>query len=80
MKTFTVRDLDRKPSTVLEAGEREGEVEIRTRNGRVFALIPKGRRRAVGPLPDFRARMKALGLKPLSVKQTRELDKLIAGE
>ena len=80
MKTFTVRDLDRHPGVVLDTCEREGEVEIRRRNGSTFAMVPKGRRGATRPLPDFRARMKAAGMKPLSEKQTRRLDKLIAGE
>src|SRR5437879_7837 len=41
-------------------------------------LVPKGRRVATQPLPDFRARMKAAAMKPLSKKATLRLDRLIA--
>ena len=80
MKTFTVRDLDRKPSAVLDASEKEGVVYIERRDGRRYALAPEGRRKSTRPLPDFRARMKAAGMKPLSAEATRLLDNFIAGE
>ena len=80
MKTFTVRDLDRQPGAVLDACEKEGAVLIRRRDGRAYKVSPHiatGKRIA---LPDFRARMKATGIKPASFKQAKQLDKMIAGE
>lgn len=35
--TYTLRDLNRRPAKVLSACDAEGEVEIRTRSGNVFA-------------------------------------------
>ena len=80
MKTFTVRDLDRKPGAVLDASEQEGAVRIRRRDGRTYTLQPEQPHGRIRSLPDFRARMKAAGMKPLSRTATRLLDKLIAGE
>lgn len=36
MKTFTVRELDRAPSRVLEACDRDGEARIRRRDGKTY--------------------------------------------
>ena len=80
MKAFTVRDMDRQPGAVLDASEREGAVCIERRDGRRYTLIPEGRRKSSRPLPDFRARMRAAGVKAWSGKATRLLDKLIAVE
>ena len=41
VKTFTVRDMDRKPATVLDACDREGVVRIQRRNGRRYTLRPE---------------------------------------
>jgi hypothetical protein len=80
MKTFTVRDLDRKPSAVLDASEKEGVVYIERRDGRRYTIVPEGRRKTSQQLPDFRARMKAAGIKPMSREAARLLDSFIAGE
>ena len=40
MKTFTVRDLDRSPSVVLDACDRDGEARIRRRDGKTYRLLP----------------------------------------
>jgi hypothetical protein len=79
MRTFTLRDMDRQPRELIKACEREGAIRIQLRDGRAYRLTPEseGTNR---PLPDFRARMKSAGIKRLSVKQTRRLFKMIAGE
>src|SRR6266498_4058827 len=43
-------------------------------------LVPKGPRVATRPLPGYRARMNAAGMKPRSKKATLRLDRLLAGE
>ena len=80
MKTFTVRDLDRKPGKVLDTCDREGPVRIRRRNGRSYTLQPDGGPEYITELPDFCARVAKIFPKPLTAKQTRLADKLIAGE
>ena len=34
MKIFTIRDLDREPSAVLDAADRDGAVRVKRRDGR----------------------------------------------
>lgn len=80
MRTFTLRDLDRQPGEILDACEREGAVRIKRRDGRAYTLTPAMNGRNGRSLPDFKARMKAAGMKKLSYRSTRLLDKLIAGE
>ena len=80
MRTFTLRDLDRQPGEILDACEREGAVRIKRRDGRTYTLTPAMNGRNGRSLPDFKARMKAAGMKKLSYRSTRLLDKLIAGE
>ena len=81
MKTFTVRDLDRTPSVVLDACDREGSARIRRRDGRVYQLT-----REVEPtqfitaLPDFAARRRKIFPKRLSAEQTRLVDQALRGE
>ena len=85
VRTFTVRDLDRKTREVLAACEREGEVKIRRRNGRTFTIKSDDR---VQPKMSFAAwlgeidrRRRALFPKPIMTsKQAREFDKLLASE
>jgi hypothetical protein len=38
MKTFTVRELDREPSRVLDTCDRQGAVRIRRRDGRTYTM------------------------------------------
>ncbi len=80
MKTFTVRELDRKPATVLDAADADGEVEIRRRNGRMYALQPKAACDRITSLPDFRARLKRIFPRQIPRKISIEVDRLIAGE
>ncbi len=80
MKTYTVRDLDREPSAVLDACDAEGAVLIRRRDGRTYSLRPEKapQRRAI--FPDFAARRKLMGMRRISKRDSDIVDKLIAGE
>lgn len=81
MRTFTVRDLDREPSAVLDRVDRDGAVLIKRRNGRTYSIRPEGELSAkITSLPDFAGRRKAIFNKPIPAAQTRRVDKLIAGE
>ena len=81
MKTFTVRDLDRAPSSVLAACDREGEVRIRCRDGRTYRLAPEAQaRRVISALPDFAARRSKLFPKRLTSRQARLVDQMLRGE
>jgi hypothetical protein len=81
MKTFTVRDLDREPSTVLDAADRDGAVRIKRRDGRTYSVRHEGVAAAkIATVPDFAGRRKSIFTKPMSAVHTRRVDKLIAGE
>lgn len=81
MKTFTVRDLDRNPSVVLETCDSEGEARIRRRDGRTYLVRPEGPGRAlVNGLPDFSARRAKLFPKPITKEFARKFDEALAGE
>lgn len=81
MKTFTVRELDRRPSVVLDAAERDGVVQIKRRDGRVFSLQPvNAAKKKITKLPDFATRRRAIFKKPIPAATARLFDKLIAGE
>lgn len=80
MKTFTVRQLDREPATVLDACDREGVVQVRRRDGRLYSIQPESTARKVISLPDFAARRRAIFSRPIPAAQVRKVDKLIRGE
>ena len=80
MKTFTVRQMDREPATVLDAADKEGIVHIKRRDGRIYSVQPEARTQRVIKLPDFRARRQAIFSKPIPAAHVRKVDKLIAGE
>lgn len=80
MKTFSVRELDRAPATVLDACDREGMVRIRRRDGRTYRLEPDQQRRRITGLPDFASRRRKIFPKPLTPAQAAKLDQLVAGE
>jgi hypothetical protein len=80
MKTFTVRELDRQPSEVLDAADREGIVQVRRRDGRVYSVQPLATTGKITSLPDFQARIKKIFPKAIPKTQARMFDKLIASE
>jgi hypothetical protein len=80
MKTFTVRELDREPAAVLDAADRDGSVQIKRRDGRIYSVQPVRTSRKMTSLPDFAARRKAIFPKTIPSSQARLADKLIAGE
>ena len=81
MKTFTVRDLDRSPSVVLNACDRDGEARIRRRDGKTYRLVPDTEpRRVMKSLPDFAARLRGNFPKSLSAAQTYLVDQALRGE
>ncbi|MBI4028268.1 MAG: hypothetical protein HY360_25000 [Verrucomicrobia bacterium] len=84
MKTFTVRDLDRKPALVLDACDKDGAVRIRRRNGHSYMLQPEEdptRKVAWRQfLIEHRARVTAIFPERLTQAQTQAVDQLITGE
>ena len=80
MKTFTVRQLDREPATVLDEVDKEGMVRVRRRDGRTYSIQRESAPRRVVSLPDFAARRRAIFPKPIPKAQAEAVDRLIAGE
>ena len=84
MKTFTVRDLDRKPATVLDACDCEGAVLIQRRDGRRYTVRPDGGAAQKVPwrkaFAEHRARIARIFPEPIPEEQVRIVDRLIAGE
>lgn len=81
MKTFTVRDLDRSPSTVLEASRKDGRARIRERGGQTYLVIPEATpTKTMAGLPDFKKRRQRQFKGVLPASTVQQLDKAIAGE
>ncbi len=81
MKTFTVRDLDRSPSTVLEASKADGRARIRERGGQTYLVIPEAApEKPITGLPDFKKRRRRMFNGVLPVSSVQQLDKAVAGE
>jgi hypothetical protein len=81
MKTFTVRDLDRKPGEILKACDSCGVVRVRTRGGKQYLIKPEIEARPrMGRLPDFAMRRSRLFAEPLTKGFARRLDQALAGE
>ena len=80
MKTFTVRELDRQPSSVLDAADQEGIVRVKRRDGRVYSIQPEAQRRRIVELPNFRARARTIFPKVIPASQVAIVDRMIAGE
>lgn len=81
MKTFTVRDLDRSPSTVLEASKADGRVRIRERGGQTYIITPESQLdKPITVLPDFQKRRRRIFSGVMSASTVQQLDKTIAGE
>jgi hypothetical protein len=79
LKTFTVRELERSPASVLDAAEVDGAVLVRRRDGRVYRIQPEAPVRPRGAIPDFDARRRELGIPKLSSAITRKVDRWING-
>ncbi|HEV2394654.1 MAG TPA: hypothetical protein VG146_20070 [Verrucomicrobiae bacterium] len=84
MKTFTVRDLDRKPGEVLDACDTQGAVRIQRRDGRRYTVRPEDAPVKKAPwqklYAEHRARIKGIFPKPLPQEFVDALDKLIRGD
>lgn len=83
IQDFTIRDLNRHPSKVLEACDRVGSVRIRSRKGRIYRLQAEPAPETAASAssrPDFAARRRALGMPRMTRTQSELLDRLIAGE
>jgi hypothetical protein len=80
LKVFTVRELDREPSAVLDECDRRGGVKIRRRDGRTYTVRPDIEPGRITKTPDIAGRVKKLFPKPIDPAHTRLVDKLLAGE
>ncbi len=84
MKTFTVRELDRKPAIVLNTCDREGAVRIRRRDGRSYTVRPDEPPARDVPwrclIAEHRRRIARIFKEPLTKAQVQMADRLIAGE
>ena len=81
MRTFTVRDLDRSPSTVLEASRADGRARIRERGGQTYIIVPEARlEKPITGLPDFQKRRRRIFGGVIPTSTVKQLDKAIAGE
>ena len=86
MTTFTARELDRQTGKVLETCDNEGAVLIRRKNGRSYRISSETHPGPEESLYDWmlerRRRTKELfrGQPPLTKKQARLVDRMIAGE
>ena len=86
--TFTLRDLNRQPTKVIEACDAAGVVHIRTRDGRCYTLKPD----AAPPAPSapgtgiverrrlLQIRLRAAGFVPPSEAEVERINRIIAGE
>jgi hypothetical protein len=83
---FTLRDLNRQPSKVLDAVRKFGSAEIRTRGGEVFTVAVKAHQpksTSDGGLPDFEAhwsRLRELGNIPPPASENERINRIIAGD
>ena len=80
LKSFTLRDLDRRPGEVLDACDRDGAVRILRRGGKIYTVQADAGPGLISALPDFPARIARVYSQPLTRAQTRQMDKLLAGE
>jgi hypothetical protein len=80
MKTFTVRQLDREPATVLDAADKDGLVRIKRRDGRAYSIQPESTVRKMVSVPNLAARRRAIFPRSIPAVQSRLADKLIRGE
>jgi hypothetical protein len=87
--TFTVRDMNRQPQSLLTAAQKLGRVIIRSRSGGNFVLTPEI------PTPNkrvqeaeafmerqraFREKLRAMGFVPPSKEDSERIARMIAGD
>lgn len=83
---FTLRDLNRQPSKVLDAVRKFGSAEVRTRSGEVFTVavkVDEANEQRSKTLPDFKARWKKLresGNIPPSSDENERINRIVASE
>jgi hypothetical protein len=81
MKTFTVRDLDRRPNQVLEACDSYGEARIRCRDGRTYLIKTEEKAvSSISALPDFATRRHELFGRSASQSFAKKFDQALASE
>jgi hypothetical protein len=73
--------MDREPSTILDAVDHDGAVQIKRRDGRIYSIRPEsGTNDRITALPDLENRRKAIFRKTIPAAHVRRVDKLIGGE
>ena len=88
MKTFTVRELDRETARVMEACDTYGAVRIKRRDGRSYMLQRENDSGGTSNVSfadwvaERRCKTREIfgKLPPMTKKQVREFDRMIAGE
>ena len=80
MKTFTVRQMDREPATILDACDKSGAVRIRRRDGRTYTVRAELTSRRMRKVPNFAERMASAFPKRIPAAQASLADKLLGGE
>ncbi len=86
MTTFTARELDRETSRVLDRCDQEGAVQVRRKNGRSYTISANrpvsGDMTLYEWMKERRRKTKELfqGQPPMTKKEAREFDRMIAGE
>lgn len=87
--TFTVRDMNRQPQSVLTAAQKLGRVIIRSRSGGNFVLTPEfpapNKRVQEAEaycrrLEEMRVKLRAMGFVPPSASDSEKIARMIAGE
>lgn len=87
--TFTVRDMNRQPQSLLTAAQKLGRVIIRSRSGGNFVLtpeIPTPNKRVQEAeaycrrLDEMRVKLRSMGFVPPSASDSKKIARMIAGE
>jgi hypothetical protein len=87
--TFTVRDMNRQPQSLLTAAQKLGRVIIRSRSGGNFVLtpeIPAPNKRVQEAeaycrrLDEMRVKLRSMGFVPPSASDSEKISRMIAGE
>ena len=82
-QTFTLRDLGRRASAVLDVCDSEGAVRIQRRDGRQYTISPETGAPQKVPwrkaFAEHRARIARVFPEPIPDERVRVVDRLIAG-